>query len=67
VDHDSNIALPFEEEYQGFEIYIEQNPDNYSEGFCWSISRNDECLNEGIEFDIQSAINMARKAIDASL
>jgi hypothetical protein len=65
MDNHPNIALPFEEEYQGFEIYVEPNPDHYNEGFVWSISKNDECLDEGIEFDIQMAIDAARKAITA--
>ncbi|WP_445946535.1 hypothetical protein [Shewanella sp.] len=65
MDNHPNIALPFEDEYQGFEIYVEPNPDHYNEGFVWSISKNDECLDEGIEFDIQMAIDAAREAITA--
>jgi hypothetical protein len=57
------ISLPFEEEYQGFEIYVEENPDHYNEGYNWSISKNDECLDSGLEFDIQMAIEAARKAV----
>jgi hypothetical protein len=65
MDIDSSIALPFEEEYQGFEIYVETNPDLYSEGFIWTISKSDECLDQGLEFAIQMAIDAARKAINA--
>jgi len=63
MDIDSSIALPFEEEYQGFEIYVETNPDHYSEGFIWSISKSDEYLDQGLEFDIQMAIDAARDTI----
>jgi hypothetical protein len=63
--NDSSTALPFEEEYQGFEIYVEPNPDHYNEGYSWSVSKNDECIDEGIEFAIQMAIDAARKAINA--
>lgn len=62
-----NITLPYEEEYQGFEIYVELNPDRYNEGYIWSISKNDERLNEGLEFDIQLAIDLARKTADTLL
>jgi hypothetical protein len=65
MDKDTRTTLPFEEEYQGFEIYVEENPDHYNEGYVWSVSKNDECLDEGIEFDIQMAIDAARKAMTA--
>ncbi|QFU21272.1 hypothetical protein FM038_003335 [Shewanella eurypsychrophilus] len=65
MHNDSNIALPFEEDYQEFEIYVETNPDSYNEGFSWSISKNHECLDSGLEFDIQMAIDAAHKAVTA--
>jgi hypothetical protein len=62
MSNNLNITVPFEEECQGFEIYVEENPDHYNEGYNWSISKNDECIDEGVEFDIQMAIDAARKA-----
>jgi hypothetical protein len=38
----SVINLPYDETYFGFDICIEPNPDQYREGFVWSISRDDE-------------------------
>ncbi|PKH98166.1 hypothetical protein CXF78_20050 [Shewanella sp. 11B5] len=64
MDNDSSTSLPFEDEYKGYEIYVEPNPDQHNEGFSWSISKNDECLDSGLEFDIKMAIDAARKAAD---
>jgi hypothetical protein len=64
MSNSPSITVPFEEEYQGFEIYVEENPDHYNEGYSWSISKDDECIDEDIEFDIQMAIDAARKAVD---
>jgi hypothetical protein len=64
MDNDSSTSLPFEDEYKGYEIYVEPNPDQHNEGFSWSISKNDECLDSGLEFEIKMAIDSARKAAD---
>ncbi|MCT8985290.1 hypothetical protein [Shewanella phaeophyticola] len=63
MSNSPSITIPFEEEYQGFEIYVEENPDHYNEGYSWSVSKNDECIDEGIEFDIKMAIDAARDTI----
>ena len=64
MDNNSSTSLPFEDEYKGYEIYIEPNVDQHNEGFSWSISKNDECLDSGLEFDIKMVIDSARKAAD---
>ncbi|PMG51367.1 hypothetical protein [Shewanella sp. 10N.286.52.B9] len=58
------LNLPYEETYLGFDIYIETNPDEYREGFCWSISRNDEEHDYGLDFEAQQALEAAYKAIE---
>jgi hypothetical protein len=60
----SVINLLYEETYLGFDIYIETNPDEYREGFCWSISRNDEEHDCGLGFEVQQALEAAYKAIE---
>jgi hypothetical protein len=60
----SVINLPHEETYLGFEIYIETNPDQYREGFAWSISKDDEEYDCGLDFKVQQALVAAYKAID---
>lgn len=60
----STINLPHEETYLGFDIFIEANPDQYSEGFSWSISRDDEELDCGLDFEANQALEAAYKAID---
>ena len=64
MDNDSSTSLPFEDEYKGYEIYVEPNPDQHNDGFSWSISKNDECLDSGLEFDIKMAIDTAHDAIN---
>lgn len=58
------VNLPHEETYLGFEIYIEANPDQYQEGFTWSISKNDEEYDCGLDFEVQQALEAAYKAIE---
>ncbi|UJF22033.1 hypothetical protein [Shewanella sp. OMA3-2] len=56
--------LPYEESYLGFDIYIEPNPDNYRDGFCWSISKVEQEHNSGLEFDIHIALKTAYEAVE---
>jgi hypothetical protein len=60
----SVINNPHEETYLGFDICIESNPDQYREGFTWSISRDDEEYDCGIDFEAQQALEAAYKAIE---
>lgn len=60
----SVIDLPHEETHLGFDICIESNPDQYREGFYWSISRDDEEHDCGLDFEAQQALEAAYKAID---
>jgi hypothetical protein len=60
----SVINLPHEETYLGFDICIEPNPDQYSEGFTWSISKDDEEYDCGLDFEVQQALEAAYKAIE---
>jgi hypothetical protein len=58
------VNLPYEETYLEFDIYIETNPDQYSEGLTWSISRDDEELDCGLDFEANQALEAAYKAIE---
>jgi hypothetical protein len=60
----SVINLPYDETYFGFDICIEPNPDQYREGFVWSISRDDEEYDCGLDFEVQQALEASYKAID---
>ncbi|AZG74509.1 hypothetical protein [Shewanella livingstonensis] len=60
----STMNLPHEETYLGFDIFIESNPDQYREGFSWSISRGDDELDCGLDFEVNQALEAAYKAID---
>ncbi|CAM3661822.1 hypothetical protein [Rheinheimera salexigens] len=56
--------LPYKASYLGIDIYIEPNPDQYREGFCWSISKNEQEHNCGLEFDIQLALIASYNAVE---
>lgn len=60
----SVINLPHEETYLGFDICIESNQDQYREGFYWSVSRDDEEHDCGLDFEAQQALEAAYKAIE---
>lgn len=58
------MQTTYEEEYLGYEIYIEPNPDRYNEGFEWAISKDGVIWNDGLKFSIEDALEAARKAVD---
>ena len=45
-----------EEEFEGYEIYIENNPDDYRGGYEWSVCKDDEMLVSDLAFSIESGI-----------
>jgi len=53
-----------EEKFGGFDIYIENNPDHFRGGYEWSVSKDDEMLDTGLAFDVDSAINEAQESIN---
>lgn len=44
------IPLPYEEELNGYTIFIDVNPDRWRGGFIWSVCKDDVELVSGIEF-----------------
>jgi hypothetical protein len=57
------MADSFEEEFMGFEIYIELNPDRWNEGFVWLVCRNGEEVDSGLEFGFDDALEAAKSLI----
>jgi|TARA_R110002124_G_scaffold50901_3_gene147608 hypothetical protein len=57
-------ATTYEEDYFDFHIYIEPNPDNYNEGFTWSICKDEIEWESNLEFSIEDALKAAKKAIE---
>jgi len=53
---ESSHAEIIEETIDGFNIYIEPNPDHHSEGYVWSVSKNNEELDTGLVFTIDDAL-----------
>jgi len=60
VEH---IIGSIEEEFEGYEIYIEDNPDRYRGGYEWSVCKDDEMLDSDLAFSIESAISEAKDSI----
>ena len=49
------ISLPYEEEVNGYTIFIEVNPDHWRGGFVWSVCIDGAELNSGMEFKTVTA------------
>jgi hypothetical protein len=62
----SSLAIEsiYEEDFMGFEIYIEPNLDRCREGFVWSVCKDEEELDSGLEFGFDEALVAANKAIE---
>jgi hypothetical protein len=54
---DDSYTAVIEETINGFEVYIEPNPDQYNEGYVWSVSKDGEELDTGLVFSIDEAKN----------
>ncbi|STO98957.1 hypothetical protein [Grimontia hollisae] len=61
-DHYPEITL--EEYYRGYTIYVENNPDQYTGGYEYSVSDGENILKEGLEFDADAALQAAKDYID---
>jgi len=55
-----NTPSTYEELYDGCEIYIEPNPDQWTEGYTWTVCRDDCILEEGLEATPDEALKAAR-------
>ena len=49
------ISLPYEEEVNGYTIFIEVNPDHWRVGFVWSVCIDGAELDSGMEFKTVTA------------
>lgn len=57
------LTTCIEEEFEGYEIYIENNPDIYRGGFEWCISKDEILWDSGISFNIEDAIAEAKNSV----
>lgn len=60
----ASLACNIEESFQGYEIFIEDNPDKYRGGFMWSISTDDDMWDSGLAFTIEDAMTEAKAAVN---
>lgn len=64
------MPTEIEEEYKGFTVFIEKNPDRYRGGYKWSISRwseEESCFfqeDSDLAFSMKSARNEAKDAVN---
>lgn len=61
---DKDITVPYEEEVNGFTIYIEDNPDRWRGGFSWAVCKEGVELDSGFVFDVADAFDSANAAIE---
>ncbi|GGP52274.1 hypothetical protein [Shewanella saliphila] len=52
---DDSYTQVIEETINGFDVYIEPNPDQYRGGFVWSVSKEDAELDSELAFSINDA------------
>ena len=57
-------SIDNELEYKGFTIFIEDNPDQYNEGYEYSVSRGTDLLETGLEFSFYNAVMSAKNWVD---
>ncbi|WP_233267282.1 hypothetical protein [Paraglaciecola sp. L3A3] len=50
----------YEEEFMGFEIFVEPNPDKWQGGYIWTVCKDEEEIYSDLEFEFDDAINSAR-------
>ncbi|MEM6190670.1 hypothetical protein [Shewanella scandinavica] len=53
--------VPYEEEWCGYEIYIERNPDRFRGGFEWSVCFDNEEIQSGLAFHFDFALAEAQQ------
>lgn len=51
--------VPYEEEWCGYVIYIERNPDRFRGGFEWSVCFDNEEIQSGLAFHFDFALTEA--------
>ena len=65
IDSVDPTAERYEEEYLGYEIYVEKNRDQYRGGFEWFVCKDENELDAGLAFSVDDAIAEARKFADS--
>ncbi|WP_240220705.1 hypothetical protein [Rheinheimera hassiensis] len=58
---DNDISVPYEEEVNGFTIYIEDNPDRWRGGYSWSVCKDEVEFDSGLAFDVADALEQAKR------
>lgn len=59
--------VSYEEDYEGFDIYIEPNPDPYRGGYIWSVGKDCEQLVSELDFDLDICLANAKKFADQQI
>lgn len=65
IDPVDPTADSYEEEYFGYEIYVEKNRDRYRGGFEWFVCKDENELDVGLAFAANDALAEARKFVDS--
>jgi hypothetical protein len=65
IDPVDSTADSYEEEYFGYEIYIEKNKDRYRGGFEWFVCKDENELDVGLSFSTNDALTAARNFVDS--
>lgn len=58
------ISNDFEEEYKGYIIYVESNPDPYRDDLLWEITIDNGIWDGGSEYSLVDCLKSAKEAVD---
>lgn len=59
----TSIRVPYEEDINGFTIYVEDNPDRWCGGYQWALCKDEVELDAGLECTIADALQRAYSII----
>lgn len=59
-----NLDLPHEDEYRGYEINVDRDPDPYRENLRWEAATDDGIWEVGTGYCLEDCLKEGREAID---
>ncbi len=59
-----DLDLPHEDEYRGYEISVDRDPDPYRENLRWEIANDDGIWEVGTGYRLEDCLKEGKEAID---
>lgn len=65
MNNDNYPEVTHEENYKGFTIFIENNPDQYNGGYEYSVIEDESEIESGLVFTLEDGLKEAKEFIDS--